>query len=187
MNAMTVAQRMTAQEFLAQPFDEVRSELVGGEVIVEQPALLHQRILWGLGYALHTWTLAAPGRGGISLPIDVLLDERNVFGPDLLWYAEGRVPARDAERPYPMPNLVIEVRSPSTWRYDIGAKKSAYERYGLPELWLVDTSADEILVFRRSARTSASFDVSLELGRGDTLASALLPGFTLALDALFES
>ena len=185
MDAMTVAQRMTAQEFLAQPFDEVRSELVEGEVILEQPALIHQRVARDLAYALHTWTLVEPGRGEITLSIDVLVDERNVFGPDLLWYADGRAPAPEARRPYPMPDIAIEVRSPSTWRYDIGAKKSAYERNGLPELWLVDTSADEILVFRRAARTSPSFDVALELGRGDSLTSPLLPGFALALAALF--
>ena len=45
MDAMAVAQRMTAQEYLAEPFDEVRSELVEGEVIVEQPDLPHQRVL----------------------------------------------------------------------------------------------------------------------------------------------
>jgi len=44
-----------------------------------------------------------------------------------------------------------EVRSASTSRYDIGAKKAAHERAGLPELWLVDTAADEVLVFRRSS------------------------------------
>ena len=76
-------------------------------------------------------------------------------------------------------------RSPSTWRYDIGARKSAYERAGLRELWLVDTAADEVLVFRRSSREAATFDVSLELALDDDLSSPLLPGFALALRTLF--
>jgi Uma2 family endonuclease len=84
-----------------------------------------------------------------------------------------------------VPDLAVEVRSPSTWRYDIGAKKSAYERAGLPELWLVDVAADVVLVFRRSSPRAASFDVALELGRDDALGSPLLPGFALALGALF--
>jgi Uma2 family endonuclease len=185
MDAMAVAQRMTAQEYLAIPFDEVRTQLVEGEVVLNESIRLHQVVLWDIARALDTWVLAAPGRGGTSLPIDVLIDERNVFGPDLLWYADGRVPGRRDQRPYPVPDLAVEVRSPSTWRYDIGAKKSAYERNGLPELWLVDTSADEVLVFRRSAPACPSFDVALELGRRDTLASPLLPGFALRLDGLF--
>lgn len=185
MNAMAVAQRMTADEYLAQEFDEVRSELVDGEVVVEEPLNLHQLVVMDLFVALHEWVSGQPGRGRVSIPLDVKLDERNVFGPDLMWYAEGRAPGRYDDRPYPVPDLVVEVRSPSTWRYDIGAKKSAYERAGLPELWLVDTAADEILVFRRSAHTAVVFDVALELTVDDHLGSPLLPGFALALRELF--
>ena len=119
------------------------------------------------------------------LPLDVQLDERNVFNPDILWYAEGRAPARDAPRPSPMPDVAIEVRSPSTWQYDIGAKKAAYERHGLPELWLVDTSAEAVLIFRRSRAEVRAFDLSFELCRDDRLESPLLPGFGLALGELF--
>ncbi len=119
------------------------------------------------------------------LPLDVQLDERNVFNPDILWYAEGRAPARNAPRPSPMPDVAIEVRSPSTWQYDIGAKKAAYERHGLPELWLVDTSAEAVVVFRRSRAEARTFDLALELCRDDRLESPLLPGFRLALGELF--
>lgn len=61
------------------------------------------------------------------------------------------------------------------------------ERYGLPELWLVDTAASEILVFRRSAPRAGVFDVSLELAAGDTLASPLLPGFALPVADIFPT
>ena len=185
MNAMAVAQRMTADEYLAVPYDGVRSQLIEGEVVVEQPLNLHQLVARELFSAVLHWTSAAPGRGDVSFPIDVRLDDRNVFGPDIIWYAEGRAHARHDPRPYPLPDIAAEIRSPSTWRYDIGAKKSAYERAGLPELWLVDTAADETLVFRRSTPRAPSFDVSLELGIGDALASPLLPGFALDLRALF--
>ena len=85
--------------------------------------------------------------------------------PDLLWYRAGRAPAIDADPPYPLPDLAIEIRSPSTWRYDIGTKKSVYERDGLPELWLVDGDAASLLVFRRSTPRAATFDVALEFDR----------------------
>ncbi|MBA3305663.1 MAG: Uma2 family endonuclease [Thermoleophilaceae bacterium] len=86
-----------------------------------------------------------------------------------------------------MPDLAVEVRSPSAWRYDIGAKKAAYERHGLPELWLVDTAAEAVLAFRRSVPGAAIFDVALELGRDARLESALLPGFALAVGELFPA
>lgn len=186
MRGMATIQRMTAREYLATPDETVRSELVEGEVIVHGPAFIHQRLLRDLFLELHGWTRGARGRGEVEWPLDVRIDERNVFSPDLLWYAEGRGPARGDDRPYPLPYLAVEARSPSTWRYDVGAKKAAYERSGLPELWLVDTVAGKLLAFRRSAPGCARFDVALEVAAGDSLSSPLLPGFALELGTLFD-
>lgn len=187
MGAMAVAQRMTADEFLADPDESVRSQLVEGEVVVQEPTPLHQYVVRDIFRALDHWAVARPGRGDAMMPVDVKLDEHNVFGPDLLWYGKGRSPTRHAGRPSPLPDLAVEVRSPSTWRFDIGAKKSAYERGGLPELWLVDTAADVLFVFRRSSLQAATFDVSLELTADDELTSPQLPGFALPLRALFPA
>jgi Uma2 family endonuclease len=184
MSGMTVAQRMTVAEYLEQD-DPRKTDLVNGEVVVTEPLGVHQRVLLDLAFELENWRRAAAGRGEATLPIDVALDEHNCFAPDVLWYREGRGPGRADFRPQPLPDIAVEIRSPSTWRYDIGAKKARYEQYGLPELWLVDTAADIVLVFRRSSPQAPSFDVSLELGRGDALTSPLLPGFALALDELF--
>lgn len=134
-----------------------------------------------------TWANAAEGRGWVHHSIDVKIDKRNVFAPDIPWYSQERRPRPDDLPPYPRPDLAIEVRSPSTWRYDVGAKESAHERHGLRELWLVDTAAAEVLVFRRSRPEAPSFDVSLELERGETLGSPLLPGFALGLGELFAT
>ncbi len=78
------------------------------------------------------------------------------------------------------------MRSPSTCRYDVGAKKRTYERLGLAELWLVDTESDTVLVYRRSSPGSPEFDVALEPGAGETLATPLIRGFEIDLAALFD-
>ena len=187
MTAMPVAETITAEEFIDLPVpDHGRPwNLVDGEIVVNQPTPLHQRVQTRLVLAIGAWTQAGPSRGEIILPLDVRIDERNVYAPDILWYAQGRAPARHSKPPSPMPDLAVEVRSPSTWRYDIGAKKAGYEREGLHELWLVDTAADAVLVFRRSTAHVPGFDVALELGTGDTLGSPLMPAFALALNELF--
>jgi Uma2 family endonuclease len=187
MSTMQVTERMTADEFLAVPYNGTRSQLIAGEVVMTEPNLLHQLVFKRVLTALDDWTEAAPGRGLVTPPLDVKLDERNVYGPDLLWYAEGRTPALDDERPYPMPGIVVEVRSPSTWRYDVEVKALAYERAGLAELWLVDTVAHAIVVYRRSSPTVPTFDVALEVEVDDALTSPQLPGFGLAVASLFAS
>ena len=185
MSVVQVAERMTADEFLLIE-DPRHLQLIEGEVVVTEAELLHQRVLGDLYFALRAWIGAEPGRGEVALPIDVKLDERNVYAPDLSWYAEGHVPpGRSPKRPYHVPHLAIEVRSPSTWHHDVGAKKRIYEERGLGELWLVDTDAESVLVFRRSTPDQPTFDVALELDRTGKLTSPLLPGFTLPLASLF--
>jgi len=83
-------------------------------------------------------------------------------------------------------DLCVEIRSSSTWRYDVGVKKSVYECGGLPELWLVDSVGETVLVFRHSARGVERFDVALELQCCDTLESPQLPGFALLVEDLFR-
>lgn len=186
MERMTVTDRVTSTQYLA--MDTPRAtNLVDGEIVVAEPTPRHQQVQVRLVSALHVWSTAAEGRGEVICPIDVRLDEDNTFAPDVLWYRAGRELGPVDVRPQPLPDLVAEIRSPSTWRYDIGAKKVRYEQHGLPELWLVDTAADEVLVFRRSAPAAPTFDVAEELGRGDALTSPLLPGFALALDELFAT
>ncbi len=188
MTAMPVTEPMTAEEYLARPHDPAEHgwELIGGALIdMNDPSLPRELVRMEILLALAVWSRAASGRGLAIGSIDVLTGPRDVYSPDILWYREDRVPPRRANRPYPVPDVAVEVRSPSTWRYDIGAKKSGYERAGLSELWLVDTAADAVLVFRRSTSAAADFDVSLELTRDDTLTSPLLPGFALSLSAVF--
>ncbi len=185
MTAMSVAAVMTADEYLALREGHPRTQLVEGEVVLNAPQLAHQRVCTALLIALGTWTSAGPRRGLAVLPLDIRLDDRNVYNPDILWYAKDRAPRRDDAPPYPMPDIAVEVRSPSTWRFDVGVKRSVYERQGLPELWLVDVRAETLLVFRRSGPQAAGFDVALELEREERLQSPQLPGFALALAELF--
>jgi len=184
MEGVTVTRPISAEEYLATGDEERRTELIDGEVVTIEPDWTHQRTAFRIAYALETWIREAPGRGAVSIPLDVLIDDRNVFAPDLLWYAEGRVPAPRSTRPYAIPEIAVEVRS-STWRFNLGRKKDHYERRGLNELWLVDTAADTVLIFRRSKAGGSGLDVALELGRGEELRSPQLPGFSLALDELF--
>ncbi|MEY2441976.1 MAG: putative restriction endonuclease [bacterium] len=80
----------------------------------------------------------------------------------------------------------MEVRSPSTWRYDVGVKLPLYEQKGLAELWLVDTRAQTVLIYRRSSPKARGFDILLELELDEDLSSPQLPEFALPLRELFR-
>ncbi|MGE4427819.1 MAG: Uma2 family endonuclease, partial [Solirubrobacteraceae bacterium] len=144
-----------------------------------------QLVVLNLAIALRTWTTEQDGRGFVTLNIDTGIDDATVLAPDLQWYAAGRdLPGLD-EPPWPLGDLVIEVRSPSTWHIDVGRKRAIYEHEAVRELWLVDPPARSVLVFRRSAEGTRTFDVTAETGGGDALTTPLLPGFALVVAGLF--
>ena len=178
--------RLTADEYFALPPTEQRTQLIDGEVVVTEASLRHQRITLELAHQLTVWLRQNPGHGEAGIPVDVHLDDHNVFAPDVWWVPEDARPGRDAKRIVGPPALAVEVRSPSTWRYDVGTKRSTYERLGLRELWLIDTGADTVLVYRRSSPEASTFDVAMELEAGEVLTTPLIPGFSLVLEDLFQ-
>lgn len=185
---MAVAVRpMTAAEYLATPEDRPRfTELINGTIVMHQPTLPHGTAQRRLVVALTIWADAQGGRGFVALPADITVDDHNVFAPDLWWVREGRRPAAGALYLDGVPDLVVEVRSPSTWARDLGVKLPAYEAAGVAEAWYVDTEARTVLVFRRSGRDRPAFDETTELTTDDALTSPLLAGFTMAVGSIFE-
>lgn len=163
------------------------SQLIDGEVVVSDPAMRHQIVVGNLFFELSRWSRAAPGRGLALFGCNwVLPVGANVYKPDVWWVADERRPPGDAVWLEPVPDLVVEVRSPGTWRYDQGVKRERYEASGLAELWLVDPHADGLVVLRRSSPEAAGFDVELAWGVGDTATSPQLDGFSLPLATVFE-
>ncbi|MGI8592785.1 MAG: Uma2 family endonuclease [Solirubrobacteraceae bacterium] len=183
---MATRTRMTVEEYYATAVEiDLPTQLIDGELVISHPSPLHAVLQLRLATAFGAWTQAGPERGLAALPTDVVLGEHDAYAPDVLWIAERHKPLDLRVRLERIPDICVEIRSPSTWRYDVGRKKAVYEDAGLPELWLVDDQAETVLAFRRSQSDQAGFDVALELGTGETLGSPQLPGFALAIDALF--
>ncbi len=187
MSATSLPRRMTVEEFLAVPEEEPGHwELIEGEVVVSFPTRAHERAVMNLVTDLNVWRRARAGRGVVCLPIDTSAGLGSILAPDLQWWSEDRELPAPTTRPHPLGDLVVEVRSPSTWAVDVGRKRAIYEREGVAELWLVDPLSRTVLVFARSAPGAPAFDQARDLQPGDELTSPLLPGFIVAVDTIFD-
>ena len=176
----TVAERLTADDYLARD-DPRRTELIDGVLVVNEPSILHQHVCGLVYQALAAWTRAATGRGMATLPLNVAARRRERARSRR--HVVRRRAAADAVSAPRVPDLVVEVRSPATWRFDVGRKRDLYERHGVRELWLVDPFSRSVLAFRRP-KPDAAFDTPVELLADDTISSPLLPGFTAVVGEL---
>ena len=176
--------RLTVDEFFALPGEQSHTQLIDGEIVVNAPSRRHQDIILWLATEFELFSRAHRHVGRPGLEMDLPVGDRNVYLPDLWWASPSRLPG--PKRFDGTPDLAVEVRSPSTWRFDVGTKKRGYEAAGLGELWLVDTQADRVVVHRRSAPATPRFDVTFEVSAGDQLTTPILPGFTLDVAHLFD-
>ncbi|HEX6645054.1 MAG TPA: Uma2 family endonuclease [Gemmatimonadales bacterium] len=132
------AESWTADRVRALPDDGQRYELIDGALVVTpSPRGVHQVALLVLQRLIDRAITGSPLHI-LHSPADISLGEDEILQPDLFVYrtASGRhlldwTDITGFE-------LVIEVLSPATARYDRGLKRRRYGRAGVPEYWIVD-------------------------------------------------
>jgi Uma2 family endonuclease len=184
MNVTTLPKPFTYDDYLALPEDGRRYEVIEGELsVTPAPTPRHQAIQLRLGSLLLTYLDKQPlGRVFIS-PIDLALSLVDVVQPDVLFIAQGRVHIIAEKNIVGIPNLIIEILSPSSATRDQREKLDLYQRYGLLEYWIVDPETEAIDVY-------VSVDNRLEkvetLKTGDRLFARQIPGFSLEVAEIFK-
>jgi Uma2 family endonuclease len=159
-------------------------QLINGEVIISMPPILkHQTIVKKI-LALLIQVEAAQGGLSFVAPTEVHLDDENIFEPDVLYIAPANlaITQQDEKRIIGAPDLIVEVLSPSTAKYDRQEKYNAYEQRGVREYWIVDPLHETIEVWTLS---DERFQRQGAFADDDTFASAVL-GERISVEAIFK-
>lgn len=77
-------------------------------------------------------------------PYDVYLDRKNAYQPDICFISNAKLGLIKKDGLHGAPDLVIEILSPGTAKYDLTDKKDVYERCGVAELWFVDPADSSV-------------------------------------------
>jgi len=145
---MVTKTRITAAEYVANfPETTQPMELIEGEPItLPTPSAIHQSVIGKLYRLISTWLEKNP-RGHIWLsPLDVHFSQDTVLQPDLFFVVQDCHMGEDGYF-HGVPDLCIEVLSPSSVKRDRIQKFDLYERFGVREYWLVDPGLSCIEVY----------------------------------------
>jgi Uma2 family endonuclease len=176
--------KLTLQEFLALPESGNRCELVDGELVPKMsPTSSHSRAQKRLLRFLDDWCEQS-GQGEVNPEWTVVLKRHGVDWapvPDLTYISQSRVPADwDEEGPCSgTPELVVEIISPGQTFGELTQKATDYLLAGVDRVWVVDTKAQSVTIFRR--------DNLPQTVRGDgSISDPLLPELVLPIAPLFS-
>jgi Uma2 family endonuclease len=153
--------------------EDTKAELLDGVMIVHSPASMRHDMVGNFLRALMGSYAEEKDLGAIYGPDCITrLAKGRRFAPDLFFLAASRIPQPTPQEYYGVPDLIVEVLSPSNRDYDLGEKRSTYREAGVPEIWLVDPREEQILIDRKRRKTYASETVAT--GRAT---SSVLDGF----------
>lgn len=129
----------TWEDFVALDEDDPR-ELIDGELLeVDVPTEQHERIVALIIGLLVGWARARKAGVVHASGYKVRVSKRRGVMPDVQFYRADN-PARRGEQGLESghPDLVVEVVSPSSGRFDRVTKLNWYASIGTPEYWIVD-------------------------------------------------
>ena len=175
--------RLIADEYYQLP-DYAQHELIqliDGEVVIGMPPIpRHQAIVGEILFLLMSFAKKGGGRAYTS-PIEVYLDEHNIFEPDTLYLSQDTTCKTEEKRLVGAPDLVVEVLSPGTAKYDRQEKYQAYQQHGVREYWIVDPAHETVEVW---ALYEGEFARQGAYAAEDVFQSVVL-GETIAVDGFF--
>lgn len=142
----------TADMVRALPDDGQRYEVVHGELLVTPaPRLWHQEVLLRLVVALRAYLAREPVGHLLVAPADISWDEGTLVQPDIFVADLEEARTLDWSRLRRL-QLVVEVLSPGTARYDRFTKRRRYQEAGVPLYWIVDADQHRVEVWTPGAR-----------------------------------
>ena len=176
----------TYEEFMTLPEGgPYRYEIIDGELFMTpSPNTRHQEISKNLLRIIDVFLLDNPLGKVFSAPYDVVFsqDPLQVAEPDLVFVSKAHASIITEKNIQGVPDLLIEILSPGTAATDRRVKRTLYERFGVPEYWIVDPKAEAVQVFRLS---DGRYGTGLECRKEDSLDSPLLLGLSIPLSKVF--
>ena len=174
----------TYDDYARLPNDGWKYEVIRGELYMSPaPRPLHQRVSGNLTFELQRFVRSGGLGEVLTAPIDVILP-RNLgtpVQPDILFIRNDNLGIVGETTIDGVPDLVIEILSPSNWVDDRRVKFTVYAEAGVEEYWIVDPKAVTVEVYRLQGDR---YDLVESYGPGDVVSSIVLSGFSVVLSDL---
>ncbi|NOS93809.1 MAG: Uma2 family endonuclease [Cyclobacteriaceae bacterium] len=173
----------TVDEFMKLEESNLPCELINGEVFMSPaPSFTHQVVLSNLNDYFKTY---ARKNGGIALfsPVDVILDRRNVFQPDLLYVSKENLGIISERGLNAAPDLAVEIISPTNGFKDRNQKRKLYQKFGVKEYWIIDPGNNTLEIY--DFRVADVDTPTLYLVEEGEVVSKLLTGLSFKFQDLF--
>jgi Uma2 family endonuclease len=171
------------QEFYNNISENDKAEFINGEVIMHSPVKWQHLGISGLIFSLMNYYVIMKGCGSVGTEKLMIQLTRNSYEPDVVFFKKEKAQSfTPGQMLFPAPDLIVEVLSPSTEKYDRGIKFTDYALHGVSEYWIIDPA-------QKSAEQYFLKGDAYELefkGKTGSITSRAIEGFTIPVAAIFD-
>jgi len=154
----------------------------GAIEVLPMPTDQHQSISQFIFLALRAFMQHIGGKVHYA-PLRLQIRPDKFREPDILLVRDAHDPRRQ-NRYWLGADLVVEIVSPDNPERDTVTKRADYAAAGIPEYWIVNPEEETVTVLTLAGDSYADQGI---FGRGTQATSALLAGFAVNVDALFDA
>jgi Uma2 family endonuclease len=180
--ALALEQRLR-EKFYDDITPEHKWEFIQGEVVMHSPALNRRLTATQHLYNVLNAYVVTRKYGQVRVEKAMTSFPRNDFEPDIMFFGLSKAALihPDTLR-FPIPDLIVEVTSPSTEPRDRGIKFQDYALHGVREYWIVDPTAETVELYRLHGDAYPP----VERQKDGLLTSEVVPGFEISARAIFD-
>lgn len=181
----SIQKKYTYDDYVRLTKEGDRCELIDGELIYQMtsPIIIHQIILSNINFELNNYVKNKNLGKVFVAPTDVKLATDHTFQPDIFFIKKERFSIINEKNIDGVPDLVVEILSPSTAYYDLRKKFSAYETFGVKEYWIVDPKEQ---TFESYDNNPNGFVISQKLKKTGVINSKSLEGFSFEITSIWD-
>jgi len=175
----------TYEDWLNFPDDGWKYEIIDGELqMTPPPGTGHQLSSGSLFARLYLYVEDHNLGKVLEAPCAVRLPTQPVpLEPDIFFIRKENLHIITKKEVRGVPDLIVEILSPSNASYDRETKFAVYQQAGVPEYWLVDYQAKTVECF---VLQDGVYAPAGTYRVGDTVSAAVVSGFTIAVATLFD-
>lgn len=161
-----------------------KAEFINGEVIMHSPVKkehndVSTRLFELLGPYVRRKKLGYLGYEKVMVSLT-----RNDYEPDICFFGTEKAAAfQEGQVLFPAPDLVVEVLSKKTEKYDRTIKFTDYAQHGVGEYWIIDPLKEFIEQYRLN--DSGQYELVLK-GRSGIVECTVIAGFDIPANSLFD-
>jgi Uma2 family endonuclease len=185
MPTQVSAPLLTLDEYAKLPCDGTETELVRGKVVRMPPTFPYHGLICSRLVRILGAFAEEHGLGWVLSNDAGVVTERDpdtLRGPDVAFYSYARIP----KGPFPqnaylsvVPELVVEVRSPSDRWPKVLAKMAEYLDAGVSVVCILDAESQKVQLYRDALPQTLH-------GSDDLTVPDILPGFRVSVSRFFE-